>query len=256
MLRVNIRQFFHALQSMPSLKVLYFACDSTHGDGVDWGASYGWPPRLRELSLSGLINEEHPLFFEKFPRSLNYLGFDGCPGLSSMMVYHWLLLNKKSLESLKVVNWLPKGRQDFLDLIPCFIPHVRHLYLAQSSISALFFYGKFRVPAELENQQVLEFDQRHPLETLVLNCDEPHGVLRLDPMKEIDPHMVLVTIALQLHNLRTFKVDDAMGWWMSLEQRQILYKGYWIMRHRAQLRGDQRPIRFMGSGEKPKISSE
>lgn len=240
---------------MPNLEVLYFPINSTHGDGVDWGTSYEWPPRLRELCLDGPINEEHPLFFERFPRSLNYLQFESCPGLSPMIVYHWLLLNKKTLETFKAGNWLPEGRRDFLNLIPSFIPHVRHLHLSQRCISATFFFAKFQVPTYVKHGQLLDSDQRHPLETLVLSC-EPHGVLRRDPKIEIDSYIVLSAIAIQLHNLRTFRVDDALGWWMSLEDRHMMYHCYWIMRHRAQLRGDQRQVRLMGSGEKLKIASE
>ena len=252
-LRVNLRQLFHALQSMPNLEVLNFANDSTHGDGVDWGTSYEWPPRLRELCLDGPINEEHPLFIERFPRSLNYLQLESCPGLSPMIVYHWLRLNKKTLEAFKVGDWLPEGRRDFLNLVPSFIPQVRRLHLSQRCISATFFFAKFQVPIDRRNGQILDSNQRHPLESLVLSCGR-HGVLRRDPKIEIDSYMVLSAIALQLHNLRRFRADDALGWWISLEDRKMLYDCYWIMRHRAQLRGDQRQIRLMGSRKKTKIS--
>ena len=195
------------------------------------------------------------MFFEKFPRSLKYLQFESCPGLSSMIVYHWLLINKKGLETFKAGNWLPEGRQDFLDIIPAFIPQVRNLHLSQRCISAHFFFAKFQVSTHVENGQLVDSDQRHPLVTLVLSC-EPHGVLRRDPKLEIDSYMVLCVIALHLNNLRTFRVDDALGWWMSLEDRHVLYHCYWIMRHRAQLRDDQRKVKIVGSLERSKIASE
>lgn len=243
---VSVRHLFHSLQQMRNLERLIFARKSSHGNGLDWGTAYTWPPKLQNLTLYGDINERHPLFLGRFPQSLTYLAVLECPGLSTNTIYHWLRVNGRSLERLKIGDWSPKHRQDLLDDIPLFIPSVRYLQLSHRCISLFFFLNKF-CGAHLELDPKMKRGRYHPLETLELICLD-HVVHRKEPGPEITPDVVLFAIVKQLHNLRTFIIDERLGWWDSYELRRSLRTIYCFMEYHSQLGDENRKVKVGGYG--------
>ena len=159
-------------------------------------------------------------------------------GLSANTVYRWLDFNER-LKYLEVADWSPKNQQDYLDRIPLFVPTIRHLRLSVSCISKLFFTNRFRLPASRPGMSS-ELHQEHPLKTWELTSNPNVFYPPLD--FPIQPVMVYLTIATNLHNLRTFRVNDALGWWSNCERRMILAAIYQSMEQSAQIRGDTSKI--------------
>lgn len=227
---------------MHNLESLSFPLSASHGNGIDWGTSYTWPPKLGKLYLNGEINEDHPLFLTSFPRRLTHLKIECCPGLSADAVYRWLRFNK-GLKTFEVADWSPSNPQDNLDKTPLFIPVVRHLSLTISCISRMFFMHNFGLRADRCGMKS-ELDRDHPLETLELTTD--YDFTPPPEPFQIQPVMVYFAIARDLQNLRTFKVGDALGWWSYCEDRAILAAIYLYMDHHARIRGDTRKIDVSG----------
>ena len=94
-----------------------------------------------------------------------------------------------------------------------------------------------------------ELDQTHPLETFELTSN--HNFFLPPPFFQIQPVMAYMTIATDLHNLRTFKVDASLGWPSGYENEMILTAIYQSMEVHAQIRGDTSRIRVSGVREIP-----
>ena len=165
-----------------------------------------------------------------------------CSGLSANTVYRWLNFNER-LQYFEVADWSPKNQQDYLDRIPLFVPTIRHLSLSITCISERFFITTFRLPTG-QSRMNSKLDQTHPLETFELTSY--YNAISLPNSFRIQPAMAYMTIATGLHNLRTFRIDDSLGWRSGYENKMVLAAIYQSLEVYAQIRGDTRRIRVSG----------
>ena len=156
---------------------------------------------------------------------------------------YWLPNFNKRLKYFEVADWSPKNQQEYLDRIALFVPAIRHLSIPITSITKRFQITDFRLAARGSGMSS-ELDLDHPLETLELTHN--YHAIRPPASFRIQLVMAYLAIATILFNLRTFRVDDALGWWSCHEKRMILAAIYQTMEHSAQIRGNTSKIDVSG----------
>ncbi|KAI5969162.1 hypothetical protein CANMA_001829 [Candida margitis] len=166
---VNLAQLFHSIENLSSLTHLSFPRSSIE---ITDHEKITWPPRLTFLRLSGGISDEF-LYHSNFPKSITNLEFAHCPAISDLGLKQVLYRVGVQLTTLKVQYPMPALKQNTLDEVFCFCPHLRVLEISVDYVSSLFF----------DEQYLGYLDFPRPLRTLYINSSGMLGTsTRLDPM--------------------------------------------------------------------------
>ena len=183
-------------------------------------SSFGWPPNLDELCLSGGIDAHFLHGIVSFPSALRHLTIENCPNAKSHAVTH--LLKKAvrplpNLESLKIAH-MPRISRYALDDVLLLLPQLQKLSVSIDYVSeAMFDPTHFHHNAQTIPEDDLEYDApghqpsplHHTLRTLELTVSSTSHTVR-DKLAPID---ILIAISEQaLPKLRQVRVSRELDW--------------------------------------------
>jgi hypothetical protein len=186
--RVELSFFLAALGKLEQLEVVSFPKASKHTDGA---LKVHWPPKLRELWLSGAVNDE--LLACPLPATVRHLSFQACPEVTLLGVLS--LLERQGAQFTRVATLYP---------LPFPSDALNWLLLLCPNLLDYEGYIEYFQSAFFENIPIA-----HPLERLSL--DSTGGLL--DDRNKISAHHIIRAIeAGRLSNLNEVHWTVQLRW--------------------------------------------
>lgn len=100
---MDLSAFFSSISRLDKLECLYFPRSCQAGNCAAQRTGL-WPPNLRELHISGYLDQEYLSFFSNYPPSLNKLCIESNHRLQLICTIHLLTTLGPQLNTLKIGN--------------------------------------------------------------------------------------------------------------------------------------------------------
>ena len=183
-------------------------------------SSFGWPPNLQELCLSGGIDAHFLHGIVSFPPTLRHLTIENCPNAKSHAVTH--LLKKAvrplpNLESLKIAH-MPRISRYALDNVLLLLPQLQKLSVSIDYVSEAMFdpthfhHNPHSIPEDESEDEIAGLQPlalHHNLRSLELTVSSTSHTIR-DKLAPVD---LLIAISEQaLPKLRQVRVSRELDW--------------------------------------------
>lgn len=152
---LNLEELFRSIRTLKELTHLSFPRSSIE---VSDCGKISWPPKLSFLRLSGGISDDF-LSKSNFPATITQIEFSHCPAVKHDGFENILRRFGNNLTSLKVQYPMPGLKDNSLDSVFRFCPHLTYLEVAVDYLSNTFF--------DEENLPYLPFER--PLRSLYID---------------------------------------------------------------------------------------
>lgn len=142
---------------------------------------------------------------------------------------------------MKVGNWRPENREDYLDDVLGFVPTLKYLRLSHRCVSEEFFWKYLSGRPSVRYGPPPANLRAFPLETLRFDYQKV-SLQEEGKQFAIEPWMVIIAFIKRLSCLHTFIVDEALGWWSNKRTKDRLRLLRWVLGHQALLRGSNSKV--------------